>query len=210
MNDRAVSVMIFLTELISDEWNVVRLHQHMNQLPIYEEQARMFEEDRALFSWIRMRIVENLRSMETDFGILPLPKLSEGQSQYYSISDGFHTSLAVPVTLPREDFGFVGAVIESLNAETYKTVVPAYYDVALKIQGTRDEESKLVLDMIRDGRLVDFDLMYDGWAGFGFALSELMQQRSRNFSSYFEAREGRAQASLERVIHEFERLIAEQ
>ena len=149
-----------------------------------------------------------LRDFETDFGILPLPKFDENQSQYYSISDGFHTSQAVPITLASEDFGFVGAVIESLNAESYKTVVPAYYDIALKMQGTRDKESEQVLEMIRDGRLVDFDLMYDGWAGFGFSLSELMVQRSQNFTSFYERRERQAQASLDKVIGEFERIIS--
>jgi len=103
-----------------------------------------------------------LRDLETDFGILPYPKLHEHQERYFSVADGFHTAFAVPLTTPHEDFAFVGAVIESLNAETYRIVVPAYYDTALQLQGARDVESQFVMDMIRDGRLVDFGCVYDG------------------------------------------------
>ena len=147
-----------------------------------------------------------LRDLETDFGILPYPKLNAAQERYFSVSDGFHTALAVPMTTSPDDFGFVGAVIESLNAETYRRVVPAYYDVALQLQGARDDYSRLVMDMIRDGRLVDFGGVYDGWTGFAFAISDLMQQRSPNFASLYERREAAARRHFENVLEAFERL----
>ena len=147
-----------------------------------------------------------LRDLETDFGILPYPKISESQDRYYSVSDGFHTAFAVPVTTQPEDFNFVGAVLESLNAETYKTVVPAYYDIALQVKGARDDESQLVMDLIRDGRLVDFGGVYDGWTGFAFTVADLMQRRSADFASYYESREAVARAYFDTVLETFERI----
>ncbi|MCL2099798.1 MAG: extracellular solute-binding protein [Oscillospiraceae bacterium] len=147
-----------------------------------------------------------LRDLEEDFGILPYPKLNETQDKYYSVSDGFHTAFAVPITTPSEDFNFTGAVIESLNAETYKTVVPAYYDIALQVKGARDDESQLVMDMIRDGRLVDFGGVYDGWTGFAFTVADLMQRRSADFTSYYEARETVARTYFDTVLETFERI----
>ena len=45
--------------------------------------TRMFQSNSALFMWIRMADVENLRTMDVDFGILPIPKLDEKQNRYY-------------------------------------------------------------------------------------------------------------------------------
>jgi hypothetical protein len=148
-----------------------------------------------------------LRDLETDFGILPYPKFDESQQQYFTVADGFHNAFAVPVTTVPEDYGFAGAVIESLNVETYRTVVPAYYDIALKVKGARDDESLLVMDIIRDGRVVDFGGVYDGWTGFAFAISDLIGQRSSDFASYFERREAPARRYFDRVTACFE-LIA--
>lgn len=49
---------------------------HMLQDPI-------FTENRALFNWVRMRVVENYRNMDADFGIMPMPKYDSGQKNYY-------------------------------------------------------------------------------------------------------------------------------
>lgn len=148
-----------------------------------------------------------LRDLETDFGILPYPMLDENQDKYYSVADGFHTGLAVPITAATEDYGFIGAVIEELNVESYNTVVPAYYDIALKIKGARDDESVAVMDMIRDGLTFDFGCVYDGWTGFAFAISDLMQQKSTNFESYYAKKEIAAQNYFEKVINCFELLV---
>ena len=45
--------------------------------------TRMFQANCALFMWIRMADVQNLRTMEVDFGILPIPKWDEKQARYF-------------------------------------------------------------------------------------------------------------------------------
>lgn len=42
----------------------------------------MFEENRVLFMWVRMRVVEKFRGMASNFDILPLPKFDESQVDY--------------------------------------------------------------------------------------------------------------------------------
>ncbi|MCL2816092.1 MAG: hypothetical protein FWD23_15980, partial [Oscillospiraceae bacterium] len=78
-SDRCYQITDKLSEMLSDTDNSVNLHSYEGKFPIYDEQVKMFSENRALFSWIRMRIVERLRGMEMDFGIIPCPKLDKAQ-----------------------------------------------------------------------------------------------------------------------------------
>ncbi|MCL2518652.1 MAG: hypothetical protein FWF15_08825, partial [Oscillospiraceae bacterium] len=94
------------------------------------------------------------RDYEYDYGIIPYPKWNEQQPAYYSMADGAHDVMAVPLTI--SDPEFTSIIIEALNAETYKQVVPALYDVAFKIKYARDDTSTEILDMILAGRYFDF------------------------------------------------------
>ena len=71
-----------------------------------------------------------MRDMENDFGVLPHPKGSEEQESYYSLVHDTAMVTAVPVTV--KDTEKVGAVLEALAAQSYRTVTPAFFDVALK------------------------------------------------------------------------------
>ena len=55
------------------------------------------------------------------------------------MADGAHGTMMVPITI--SDPERTSIIIEALNAETYKQVVPAYYDTALKNRYSRDAES---------------------------------------------------------------------
>ncbi|MCR5263863.1 MAG: hypothetical protein K6D94_08325, partial [Clostridiales bacterium] len=98
-----------------------------------------------------------------DFGIIPYPKWDEQQEKYQMMVDGGHAAEAVPMTC--QDPERTGTILEALNAETYKTVVPAYYEIALKVKYARDNESIQMLDMIMANRVFDFGYVYDNWNG---------------------------------------------
>ena len=46
-------------------------------------------------------------------------------------------------------------ILEALACESYKSVVPAYYEIALKTKYTRDEDSARMLDIIFENRVFD-------------------------------------------------------
>lgn len=161
---------------------------------------KAFMMDHYLYSAITMR------DYKGEFGIIPYPKFDESQDKYYSIADGFHNAFAVPITTAAEDYEFVGSVLEALNSETYRQVVPAYYDIALKVKYSRDNESVRILDMINEGRVFDFGCVYDGWTGFAFTISDLMQKKSDDFSSYYESKEKAANAYFDKIKECFDKL----
>jgi len=50
----------------------------------YSTAMNMFMADQFLFYWILLHDIEQFRNMESDFGILPVPKLTEAQQSYGS------------------------------------------------------------------------------------------------------------------------------
>ena len=127
--------------------------------------------------------IDFFREMEDDYGIIPYPKWDESQKDYRSLVDGNHAALAIPMTTM--DMERAGIIIEALNAETYKSVVPLYIETALKVKYARDNESVQVIDDLLANRFFDFGYVYDGWKGASFWLEGLIQNKKTDFESHY-------------------------
>ncbi len=146
---------------------------------------------------------ENLRNFEDEYGLIPLPKYDENQANYKTMVGGHHTALAVPKTC--KDTEFVGRIVEALSAESWKTVTPTLYEIALKTRYLRDSESKEIMDMVIDGTQFDFGTVYDNWQGFAFMLQFMMRDGNNNFQSYYTKRFTHARYQIRTVIKAFDR-----
>jgi hypothetical protein len=65
----------------------------------------------------------------------------------------------IPVTLEMEDYDFVGIIMEALNAESWKTVYPTYYDEALKGRYATDPNMAKMVDLITETRMYDYSIV---------------------------------------------------
>ena len=168
--------------------------------------VQMFLDRKSIFTTyiINTALGEGLRNFEDDYGILPVPKYDENQKDYFALPGGEHTSMVVPKTI--KDKEFVGTIIEALSAESYKTIVPTFYEIALKTRYLRDNESKEVLDMIIDARTFEFGYMYGGFEGFGFMLETMMKSGSSNFESAYEKQYPKAKLHYKKVIKALDKL----
>ena len=114
--------------------------------------TQQFANDLALFYVKNIGEATNMRSLETDFGIVPFPKYDEAQDKYLSrIIDGWIN--VVPVT--NTDFERTSVIMEAVAIEAKNIVVPAYFEVALRNKYTRDNESQEMLDIIHDNMAMD-------------------------------------------------------
>ena len=147
---------------------------------------------------------EALRNFEDEYGLLPMPKWDETQTEYTSAALGSHTCLAIPKTA--KDLEFVGTCIEALSAESYKKITPTFYEIALKTRYLRDNESKKVLDIIIDSAIYDFGVLYGNWKGFEFSMSSLMGSANNNFESYYQKRFPEAKLHYRAIRKVFDRL----
>ena len=107
--------------------------------------------------------VTYLRDMKDPYGILPLPKYEASQKNYYTNARSTHNAFSLTTTSANPDAA--GAVMEALSASNYKTVTPAYFEVALKTKYTVDDESARMYDIIRSGLVLDFGYAFSNIAG---------------------------------------------
>lgn len=165
----------------------------------------MFSKSKCIFTGgVISQSLDYFRDMNDDYSILPYPKWDEEQEAYYTMSDGSHAIMAVPLTVPEDDIEKVGTIVEALCAESYKTVIPAYYDVALKVKGTRDDESVAMLDLIVESRIFDMGYVYDAWQGASFILEGMLAKDDTNIESYWASNSSAILAHYQDVISFFE------
>jgi len=152
-----------------------------------------------------------LRDSEIDYAIIPTPKWDEKQEQYAVSVGGSADALAVLRTAG--DLEKIGIVTEALCAESWKNVVPAYYDISLKYKGARDEESIKTLEIIMDNRAYDFGVVYGGWSSAGgganFWVQEVVGKGSTDITSYYQSKKNGWDNYMNSVYTAFEDYISE-
>ncbi len=171
-----------------------------------DESAKLFFGGKAIFQMgsVGSPNSKYYRDLEFDFGLIPLPKYDENQTQYKTMVGGHHTALAIPKTC--RDTEFVGIIVEALSAESWKTVTPTLYEIALKTRYLRDSQSKEIMDMVIEGTQFDFGTVYDNWQGFAFMLQRLMSDQSSNFQSYYKTKLPMANYQLKSTIKAIDRM----
>lgn len=168
----------------------------------YQIPREMFKSNQVLFHPDVFSFATNhLREFTSDYGIIPYPKWDEAQADYYTMVDGGHEGLAIPSSTT--DVEFVGKIVEVLNAESWKRVIPAYYDIALKTKGTRDETSVAMLDYILEHRIFDFGYVY-GAFGAAFWPQYLAEKKSTDIASYYEQNHKTYDNTMSKVFEYFE------
>lgn len=105
---------------------------------------------------------EQFITMQDEYGIIPMPKYDENQEKYYTFLHDQFTSIGIPSvhSSDEEKVQMLGAVLEAMALENYKSVVPTYYEVALKGRYLEDSESWRMLDMIYENVKVDAGVLY--------------------------------------------------
>ena len=122
----------------------------------------MFAQNQSAMTTLRLIHVESedMRNMTNLYGIVPMPKLDESQDKYYSYAHDTMTAYGIPLTVIGDELEMIGAFLEALASESYRTLTPAYYELALKTKYVSDEESVQMLDLVIDSFYVDAGVLY--------------------------------------------------
>lgn len=159
----------------------------------------MFRNGQGLFYTAYLGRSEKLRDMSDDFGIIPYPKYDEKQENYHSTAlDGF--SLFV-LPIDAEDKEMSAIITEALCAESYKRVVPVFYDTVLKIKMARDDVSSQMIDLIRDNLTFDFGYLHsNSLGGLGHLFVGWIRDNNNNIVSSYEKKQNNIEKQLDKVI----------
>jgi len=165
-------------------------------------QLSMFSEDRALFYHAGMNRVTLLRTMETDFGILPPPKFEERQANYYAAVDPWCTSaVSVPITVADKER--TGLILETLAYESKYLLLPAYYDINLKTKFARDGQSGAMIDIILANRLYDLGSVYN-WGDVYSFFSKISTGKGDSLAAYWEKNGAKIESAMQKTMVKLE------
>lgn len=145
------------------------------------------------------RAITELVDFDHEYGIIPYPKYNEDQSEYYTMVDGYHEAMAVGKSAV--DLEFIGVMTEVLCAESYKQVMPAYYDVCLKQRYASSPEDAEMIDLCVSSRVFDLGYVYDNWNGVSFYFEQLLRGTTRqDITSFYASKEKAAVQYYDKVV----------
>ena len=162
---------------------------------------KIFREGRALFYPAFLSRAQDFRGMETDFGIVPYPKWNKEQEKYYTRSQDAYSVAVVPIDAPNLEK--TGAVFDLLSEISYDTVIPAYYDMALRDKYARDDESGEMLDIIREGFKFNFGVFYAPSLDRGLEFRVLITQDNSNYVSYYAVNQKGYERRLKKLMEAY-------
>ncbi|MCL2814070.1 MAG: hypothetical protein FWD23_05670 [Oscillospiraceae bacterium] len=162
---------------------------------------RMFSNNQALFLLRGMETIAELRAMETDFGILPFPKLDENQSDYYS-PVGAWKAMFLSIPSVQQDLDRTAVILEALAAESLYVIRPAYYDKSLVGKHARDEESVEMLDIIIESKIFDFGWYYQ-FGSYNNHMMDLFRNYNSDFVSMYEKYQSKAESDIQKINDRF-------
>lgn len=163
----------------------------------------IFPNDTALFSPSYLYFYYKFyKDMKSDYGILPFPKYDEQQDTYSTNVQGGVSIWGIPITVQNQEC--VGASMEAMAAQSYRTVTPIYFEIALKVKYSRDQDSVRMLDLIREGVMFNFEIIYNSQIGSPWdVIRNLMLEKKNDFASYWATKEKGIQKKLEELVSSF-------
>ena len=158
-----------------------------------------FPNGNVLFFIDNLGTINGFRDMEDDFGILPIPKLNEAQENYSTWPGSWGPLLVIPATAANPQRTAV--IANALSAVTTDTTLPAYYEINIQRKTTRDEDSLITLEILRESVNYDIGLIY-GWTNLlaGYAANITKGAGSESPAVVYERLEGAAKAAIEKTM----------
>ncbi|MBE6723719.1 MAG: hypothetical protein E7576_00775 [Ruminococcaceae bacterium] len=172
-----------------------------------DEVAQMLAEDRILFTPLRIMHTDQIRDMESPYGLIPLPKWNEEQTNYYTFVHDQYSIGGIPVSV--QDPAMTSAVMEALAAESYRFVTPAYYDVVLNGKYLRDADSSEMLELAMAGVKIDFGWIHTyslGSCSQGLLREILYNSKSSNFSSVYKSKQKAFAKMMSKLVEKIEKI----
>lgn len=144
------------------------------------------------------------RSMKDDAAVLPFPMLFASDKKYTTATHD--TSEMGAILTTSTDLAFISTVIEVLNRESARTVLPKYYSESLKLQVMDDEKSAEMLDIVHDNFDNAFILAYSRSLSTDiFSVYTAVVDEKREFSAVYAKDQKKNQIGMERMIAQFQK-----
>ena len=171
-----------------------------------------FSEGKSLFyvGMLSYYTSDKLRNMDIPKGVVPHPVLVEGMDYISAAGTVNGESVVLPVTTPVESREMCGAIMESLNYEAYRLVVPAWYEVALKNKYADVERDAEMIDVIYNSIDTSFIMMADKLLGTGSFFNTAVGQNKTDggkYTSFYEKQSKSLLKNWDKMLANYDKLI---
>ncbi len=187
-NQRLIDIMQeSLNHLDSNAYSVLALGEVYNA----------FKQDKALFLVATIHFLHDLRSMETDYGVLPFPKYDAAQEDYITRSvDGWLH--CVPTTCQNTEMTSI--IMQALAYYSNQTVYDAYYEQALTSKFMRDSDSVEMVELMLSTLQVDLGdtIWYEQIRG-PIVEKMISQGKETGLASLFKSYQRKANSEIKKV-----------
>ncbi len=163
-----------------------------------DETKLTIDSGRCLFFETPLNQLLLYRNTQTDFGILPFPKLDEAQENY--TNNDWSGLMCVPITARETEM--IAKAVELLGYYGSIITKPVYFDYVLGEKLSRDEDSKEMLNLIFDNIVFDAGMNYFGFNGsvqplFNAVHRHIYANNTADFASYYATYEAGANETIE-------------
>ena len=173
--ERSVSVLQKIYTLMTDKTKYYNRLTYNKDLTLT---VNMFNEGRALFLIRPLQTLFVMREMESDFGIVPMPKIDDQQKEFRSAVNCYAgTCCMLPKTTDDPERSAV--VLSLLSCESHYTVMDTLYSFVLGDKLLRDESSRNALEVAFAGAVCDPGLLWD----FGGIQTTLLKKNDTDVAS---------------------------
>ncbi len=174
----------------------------------------MFANQQTTFvGYLRLCDLERMRDIEFSVGLSCYPKLNTEQENYVSSLHDTSEVGAIVVTANPADMDFISTVLEVMAREAGRTIIPAYYEEALKIKYVNGSEDAAMIDLIHDSITSPFALAYNNILG-GMLLANCfltpLGSKKTDFASGYASAEKAGNQKLDELVAAFEEVVARQ
>ena len=161
-----------------------------------------FRDDRCLFNMCLVKDVLSMRNMESDYGVLPVPKYDADQENYASLVWMHHDCvLGIPASCTNTDI--ISTVLEHMSYISYYDIYPIFYDTIILGKSARDQQSKEMLELVFQTRSFDAGQY---WLGDQLPFLVLVEQNKTNIASTWASSVKAVEAALENFNEKIDEL----
>lgn len=169
--------------------NTVYTDENSADQPLFES---IFTEGRSLFISATIRHAISFREMESNFGVLPIPVVNEGDPYLVSCNTWLPSGIGVPVT--SSDLERTGLIMETMAAYSYDYILPAILEKTLG-KTARDAQSYQIMMMMYENTAFDFNTIMDFGTSSGLLRGSVIGAR-KNFVSSYASLQTKAETAL--------------
>ena len=146
---------------------------------------------------VTMYAVTQTRSMTSDYGLLPIPKLNEEQTEYYSTYSYYAPAVAIPA-YQKEGRTAEGAaaVMEAISYYGKTILMEQYHNVLLKGRIARDEDCRKMLDLIFEASHFDIGVTED-FSGIVSLIKNSLLNGTNSYIQGFDSVKPSAEAEMQ-------------